>query len=89
MHGAHGKFGDIYESTKHVERFPGWPYKHLHDAHTSIVSGIQKKIDSLAESYEKQQADLSSNSDEDVINSDLSFYHSSRCSHVGSNSGAD
>ena len=87
----HGLFNfnlRAYRAGKAPQGFPGWPCKHLHDAHTSIASGIQKKIDSPAESYGEQQADLSSNSDEEVINSDLSSYHSSRSSHVGSNSGS-
>lgn len=79
-----------YKAGKAPHGFPGWPSKHVQDAHTSVVSGIQRKIDSLTASYKEQQSELSSDSSgAEVINSALSSYHSSQPSHIGTNSGSD
>jgi len=67
----------VLEAGKAPQGFPGWPSKHLHDAHTSVVQGVQKQIDSLAASYME------------VMNNDLSSYRSSRSSHVGFASRSD
>ena len=79
----------LIEGCQSTQGFPGWPFKRLHDAHTSVVIDVQKQIDSLAASYREQQDEISAGSSDELINSELSSYHSSQSSHVGSDSGSD
>jgi len=56
-----------YKAGKAPQGFPGWPYMHLHGAHTSVAEGVRRQIDSLAASYEEQQSELSPTSSQFTI----------------------
>lgn len=62
-----------HKAGKAPQGFPGWFFKQMHSANTSLISRVQSQVNSLATSFMEQPAELSYAFSQEEANSDFSL----------------